>query len=131
MRIFKGLIFRQQLSHLEQEALVQDFKRYKTTGDLPDTFGRDAPFDHPHTLPLALQERVFHLHLASANVVWKSNTPQYARTSDEHLIYCAGAVEENCFLLIAILSPDAHQQARDNNVMYKLARTAELFRMKH
>lgn len=131
MRIFKGLIFRQQLSDLEQAALVQDFKSYKTTGDLPDTFGRDVPFDHPHTLPLALQERVFHLHLASAIAAWKSETPQYSRTSDEHLVYCQGALEEDCFLLIAILSPDAHQQAKDNNVMHKLARTAELFRVKY
>lgn len=131
MRIFKGLIFRQQLSDLEQAALVQDFRNYKLTGNLPDTFGRDVPFDHPHTLLLALQERVFHLHLASANASWKSETPQYSRTSDEHLIYCQGALEEDCFLLIAILSPDAHQQAKDNNVMHQLARTAELFRMKH
>jgi mRNA interferase YafO len=131
MRIFKGLIFRQQLNDAEQAALVQDFTHYKTTGHLPDTFGRDVPFDHPHTLPLAMQERVCHLHLAPANALWSSEKPQYSRTSDDHLIYCQGALEEECFLLISILRPDAHDQARDNNVMHKLARAAELFRMKY
>jgi mRNA interferase YafO len=129
MRIFKGLIFRQQLNDAEQAALVQDFTHYKSTGHLPDTFGRDVPFDHPHTLPLAIQEKVF--HLAPANALWNSKTPQYSRTSDNHLIYCRGALEEECFLLISILRPDAHNQARDNNVMHKLARAAELFRMKY
>lgn len=131
MRVFKGLVFRNQLTETEQAALVKDFKHYKSPDALPDTFGRDVPFDHPHTLPLALQEKLQHLHLASVESTRQSETPQYARTSDVHLIYCQGALDEDCYLLIAILEPDAHRKAKDNNTMHKLARSAELFRLKY
>lgn len=131
MRIFKGKVFRSQLTEEEQTALAEDFRRYKTTGEIPDTFGRDAPYDHPHTLPLVLIEKVQHIHLADGNGSWPVRAIQYHRKSDRHLVYCQGALNDDHYLLIAILSPDAHDQAKDNNVMANLGRSAELFRQKY
>jgi len=128
MRIFKGKVLQNQLTEKEQQALVNDFRRYKTTGELPDTFGRDVAYDHPHTLPLVRAEGVQHLHLS--DTPWSHLMIQYHRTSDTHLAYCQGAINDDHYLLIAILAPDAHSQARDNNTMSKLAKAAELFRQK-
>jgi mRNA interferase YafO len=100
------------------------------TGQLPDTFGRDVPYDHPHTLPLMLAEEVKHIHLADGENPWPVRAIQYHRTSDVHLVYCSGAMHDDHYLLIAILSPDAHAQAKDNNLMTRLGRAAELFRQK-
>lgn len=130
MRIFKGKIFRDQLTDEEQTQLVEDFRRYRTTGELPDTFGRDAPYDHPHTLPTVLAEEIRHIHLAEEHP-WPVHSIQYQRTSDVHLIYCQGALHDDHYLLIAILAPNAHEQARDNNMMMKLGLTAEKFRQRY
>ncbi|MCV6588317.1 MAG: type II toxin-antitoxin system YafO family toxin [Marinobacterium sp.] len=130
MRLFKGKILQQQLSDSELEALVNDFRRYKTSGELPDTFGRDVAYDHPYNLPLVRAEGVQHIHLADNHAPWPHQIIQYHRTSDVHLAYCQGAIHNNHYLLIAILSPDAHKQARDNNTMLKLGKAAEQFRLK-
>lgn len=128
MRVLKGPVIREQLGQTELAALENDFRHYKSTGVLPDTFGRDVLYDHPHTLPIVRTEAIKHIHLASADKLWERGTAQYRRTSDVHLVYCEGALIEGGYLLIAILSPDAHEQARRNDIMYKLGVTAEKFR---
>jgi len=37
-------------------------------------------------------------------------------------------MDDNCYLLMTILSPDAHEQARSRDIMYKLGVMAEKFR---
>ncbi|WP_271274346.1 type II toxin-antitoxin system YafO family toxin [Aliamphritea hakodatensis] len=128
MRIFKGRVLRAQLTEQEQIALTNDFRRYKTTGELPDTFGRDAAYDHPNTPPLIQAGQVQHIHLLDESDQWDVHTIQFYRTSDKHLVYCPGALHDDCFLLMAILSPDAHAQAKDSNIMRKLGLMAEKFR---
>ncbi len=128
MRIFKSKQIREQLTEGELESLTDDFKRYKLTGVPPETFGRDAAYDHPDTLSIVKIEDVRHIHLLRSDKPWPSYKTQFNKTSDVHLVYCQGATHPEYFALIAI---DAHEQARSNDVMYKLAKSAELFRQKY
>ena len=131
IRVFKSSVIRELLDPIDLENLVKDFKRYKEEGVQPDTFGRDVHYDHPHSLPSIRQEEVRHIHLQDKNSHWRVRTIQYYRTSDTHLVYCQGAMHDDRFLLITILKPDAHDQARNNNIMTAIARQAALFREKH
>ena len=116
------------MSEEELNALVEDFKSYKLTGDLPEHFGRDVPYDHPNTLPIVLTEEVQHIHLGSEDKSLPIKRIQFHRTSDIHLVYCQGALDVNCYLLMTILSPDGHGQAKSRDIMYKLGVMAEKFR---
>ena len=130
IRIFKSALIEKQLSQKELKSLEDDFRLYKETGELPDTFGRDARYDHPNTLPSIIQEEISHLHLTSGDKPWSIYKIQFQRTSDTHLIYCPGSINDNCFLLMTILRPNAHKLARSRDVMWKLASMAEMFRNK-
>lgn len=131
MRVFKSDIIRQLLPADELAQLEQDFKWYKKTGLAPDTFGRDEPFDHPHTLPIIKIEDLRHMHLAPGDQPFPLNKLQFFRTSDEHLIYCQGYFHPDHYLFITILRPDAHDQERNNEIMYRLGKIAEAFRQEH
>lgn len=121
----------EQLTEEQADQLVADFRNYKQNGLLPDTFGRDAAYDHPNTLPLLKAEQLRQIHLIADNSSSGQNTPQHRRTNDVHLVYCQGVLNENSWCLIAILTPDAHKQALDRNVMFKLAKVAENFRRQY
>lgn len=127
VRVFTSKLIRQALSEQELKDLKDDFKTYKSGDGIPKTFGRDALYDHPHTYPLARQEEIQHIHLADSSY-WPVHALQFQRTSDEHLVYCQGIRDENCYLLIQVLRPDAHNQARNNNVMHMIATEAGRFR---
>ncbi|EGS1598225.1 type II toxin-antitoxin system mRNA interferase toxin YafO, partial [Escherichia coli] len=100
-------------------------------GVLPDIFGRDALYDDSFTWPLIKFERVAHIHLANENNPFPPQLRQFSRTNDEaHLVYCQGAFDEQAWLLIAILKPEPHKLARDNNQMHKIGKMAEAFRMR-
>ena len=129
MRVFKSKIIRDQLNDNELTDLIEDFRDYKLTGVAPDTFGRDELYDHPHTMPLIKAEKVKHVHLLNAEKKWPIYRPQFYKTSDIHLVYCQGESDIGCYLLITILSPDAHEQAKNNNVMYQIGKIAEKFRL--
>jgi mRNA interferase YafO len=128
MRVFKSRLIRDLLSSAELDDLVSDFKLYKSTGHVPEHFGRDVPYDHPHTIPLVKSEQVKHIHLGSNEKPLALNKIQFHRTSDIHLVYCHGASSDDDYLLMTILAPDGHEQAKSRNIMYKLAKMAELFR---
>ncbi len=51
--------------------MAANFLSYKKDGALPDTFGRDAPYDDDRTYPLVKEEQVAHIHLADANAPFK------------------------------------------------------------
>ena len=129
IRVFKSNIIRTQLTQTELDALANDFRRYKTGDGVPDLFGRDVPYDHPHTLPIIKNEEVWHMHLADPEQPWPTfHTIQFRKTSDIHLVYCQGGIDQSAYLLMTILSPDGHDQAKDNTVMCKLGFMAEKFR---
>lgn len=127
VRVYASKLIRQTLSQQELANLVADFRAYKAGEGLPDTFGRDALYDHPHTYPLVREEEVQHIHLVDPSY-WPVYSLRFQRTSDEHLVYCQGLHDENCYLLIQILRPDAHDQARNNNIMRVIATEAGKFR---
>jgi len=128
IRVFKSDIIDQQLGKRELEQLAADFKRYKETGIPAASFGRDVPYDHTHTLPSVRSEDLMHLHLAEGAQHWTGRQAQYNRTSDQHLVYCRGFYKTDHFLLMSILKPDAHAQARNNSIMSNLAIMAAKFR---
>jgi mRNA interferase YafO len=131
IRIFSGFIIRGQLTHKELDALVADFKAYKMNRGLPDTFGRDVAYDHPHTLSAVKHEELHHLHLATDPSAWPPHLSQFNRTSDVHLVYCTGLNDADSYALLAILSPDGHEQSFDRDLMLKLAKAAARFRDNH
>jgi mRNA interferase YafO len=130
IRVFKSSVIRKVLTEEELNALVDDFKSYKLTGNTPDNFGRDVPYDHPDTLPIILAEEVQHIHLGSEDKPLPLKKVQFYKTSDIHLVYCQGASDENCYLLMTILAPDGHAQAKSRDIMFKLGVMAEKFRNK-
>ncbi len=69
-----------------------------------------------------------HIHLQEPEHPWPLQLLQFSRTSDIHLVYCQGFYNTSVYLLMAILSPDAHAQALNNSIMYKLGKMAENFR---
>lgn len=113
---------------LNLEALREDFKQYKETAIPATIFGRDAEYNHPNGLPIVRQEKISHVHLEDSNSPWDVSVEQFNKTSDIHLVYCQGFYDEKNFLLMAILSPNAHEQARNNNIMYNLGTMAKKFR---
>lgn len=131
IRVFKSSAVRELLDPDDLTSLVKDFRKYKEEGMQPDTFGRDALYDHPHSLPSIRQEEVRHIHLQDGSSQWCVRTIQYYRTSDTRLVYCQGAMYDDRFLLITLLKPDAHDQARNNDIMMAVATQAARFREKH
>lgn len=119
------------------EALRLDFLAYKssmhdTTPVVPDHFGRDAPF---HSPPSAVSSELYHLHIndielgmpdsSTDSTSWGSGTDQYYRTSDCFLIYTIGESCRETYILLAIITPRAHRQIRDRNLMDGLVLMAE------
>jgi mRNA interferase YafO len=63
-------------------------------------------------LPVVLAEKVQYIHLGSEDKPLALRKIQFHQTSDIHLVYCQESLNDNCYLLMTILSPDAHEQAR-------------------
>lgn len=131
IRVFRSSVIQNQLTDDELNKLTDDFKRYKATSVLPENFGRDVSYDHPNALPILKTEQVQHIHLGSDDKPLPFNRIQFKQTSDVHLVYCPSFNNDEIFLLMAILSPDAHQQAKNRDIMYKLGVMAENFRNKY
>lgn len=128
IRVFFQTNFKARLSDAEAEALKADFIHYKKTGIPPDTFGRDAPYNHINSLPIVKEEELAHIHLEDPEHPWSVLTLQFNRVSDIHLVYCQGYYDPDCYLLMDILTPDAHEQACNNSTMYNFGKMAEKFR---
>lgn len=127
MRVFVGPILRSVLTENEISALVLDFKQYKSNDKIPDNFGRDVPYHWPNS---AVEEELFHLHLAAGSK-WPNDLPQFFRTSDVHLIYSHGFSNSDDYVLLAILQPNAHELARNRDIIDSLAKQAAVFRESH
>ena len=133
VRVFHHVHLEKQISliGLKLSDLKDDFKRYKETGILPSNFGRDAQYNHMDTMSIVKQEQIAHVHLDEPDNSWSIKSVQFNRTSDTHLVYCQGFYQENCYLLMALLSPNAHEQAWNRNIMHNLGKMAEKFRNKY
>ncbi len=132
LKVFTTKKLRDTLTQDELDALVTDFKRYKLTGELPSSFGRDTPYNHPNTPPSVLAAKLLHIHLQDPKSPWRASTIQFKRVSDiAHLVYCQGFYKPDHYALLAILAPDAHLQAKDRNIMLALANDADKFHDEH
>lgn len=129
IRVFTSKVLDEALTPDERAALIADFKHYKA-GKLPALFGKDVPYDHPFNLDIIKQEQVRHIHLAENGIGFPLLVAQLKRTSDTHLVYCRGFSNEHCYLLMAILQPNAHDLAKSNQLMYQLGLMAQAFRQK-
>ena len=127
IRVFTSKVLDEALTPDERAALIADFKQYKT-GKLPALFGKDVPYDHPFNLGIVKQEQVRHIHLTANGTGFPVLLTQMKRTSDTHLVYCQGFSNENCYLLMAILRPNAHDLVKSNQLMYQLGLMAQAFR---
>ena len=128
IRVFKTDLIREQMSDAHLSQLAADFKRYKESGVPAEHFGRDAPYNHISSLPSVRFQELQHLHLLTQPLGKSRSSRQFNRTSDNHLVYCQGFYSNEVFLLIALLSPNVHEQARNNHIMLKMAKISELFR---
>jgi mRNA interferase YafO len=131
VRVFFNTDLKNKLTATEVEDLRLDFKNYKEMGLLPDSFGRDVLYDHPNNLPIVKAEEISHIHLTDTDNLWHVRALQFNRTSDVHLVYCEGFTNKDCYLLMAILSPDAHAQANNRTIMHNLGKMAKAFHNKY
>ena len=130
MRIFVQKDLNEQLPPQQLQALKKDFVAYKTTDLVPAHFGRDALYDHPHTPPSVRENQVWHLHLKDKDQEWPPYSLPYQRTSDHHLVYCQGMLNDDHYLFIVLLTPNAHDLARNTNQMWRIGDLAEEFRLR-
>lgn len=123
VRVFTSSILRDSMPEKELESLVSEFKKYKTTGQAPLMFGRDASYNRPDSV---LKADMHHIHLQGKEK-WSLKVVQFRRLSNLHLLYCRGFMNPNNYLLMAVIDR-AHERARDINFMLDMAELAERFR---
>lgn len=134
VRLFLSKLIVSTLGETEANDLLADFRLYKETGVLPDTFGRDAPYAFTHNRAyLELQ----HIHLKRDGKPFPLKLLQFSRTSGYVLVYCPGFFNRNAYLLITIIKHwnpkkpgETEETDRDADLMAKLEKIAEGFREK-
>ena len=131
IEIFKTDLIRTQMTPEELGQLSKDFEQYKESCIPADYFGRDALYNHINSSPLVLSSELQHIHILTPSKALTDKRRQFNKTSDDHLVYCNGYYSNQAYLLISLLSPDAHTQSRNNHVMYSLAKVADKFREKN
>lgn len=106
--------------------LVKDFKDYKNGKHFQfPIFGRDAPFSENKQLSLS---KVSKVHVFSEDDMYDKNKSQFENTTDGcHLVYCEHFNDPNFLCVLAILHPEAHKQARNNNIIDSIVKRAETF----
>ncbi|WP_426817682.1 type II toxin-antitoxin system YafO family toxin [Winslowiella sp. 2C04] len=115
-----------------EASILQDFQRYKATGELPHYFGRDVAYTQPYS---AFRSGLMHIHLCLPPNSFPKNRPQNDRVCkrddperDACLVYVQGELYENRYSLIAIMHPDAHEKARQHSIMSYLSTVAQDFK---
>lgn len=115
-------------------ALRDDFYTYIASNrmTLPTYFGCDVPYTHPHE---AYVVGLMHIHIAIPPSVFPTSKPQFDRkcplgdpTKDAALVYAQGLYDEDRYVLIAMLHPGAHDRARTEKIIKRLAGVAKRFR---
>ena len=122
-----------------EQSIINAITVYKTSGMLPTYFGRDTLYDRPEEVKAA---KMWHLHLEIGNNKFPApyapkgkNSPppdqatlQWHRVSNSCLVYAQNEMSENCYSLLAVLHPYAHEDGRDYLQMTYLATLAKQFR---
>lgn len=129
VRVFLHSVIR---NHPEAENLREAFRTYKQFDDDLGIFGRDGDYQRPKQ---CREEELNHVHLRPSDTYlrrrWLKTSNRYHRTSDKHLVYCPGFHHRDTYLLIAVLEPKAHQDARNIDLMLKLTEIARKFRLEY
>lgn len=100
-------------------SLIETFKEYVIKGSFW-AFGRDVPYHNP---PKMFEYSVRHIHLIGCKTYRQyesSNVRLYDRTSDKHFVYARSPIDDNHYLLITIIDPEAHHTAQSMNFMHQL-----------
>lgn len=113
--------------------LMDDFKVYIDSGrtTVPKYFGRDAPYMQPYEVERAC---LSHIHIKLPPGTFRQDIAQYDRvcsrvpSQDAALVYVRGWLEEDRYLLLAFLWPDAHGLAKGQSLMRYLAQLAQNWR---
>lgn len=117
--------------------LADDFKVYidSSRGIVPKYFGRDAPYMQPREVE---QAHLSHIHICLPPATFRQDVAQYYRVcarnrpeSDIALVYTQGFLEEDRYLILALLCPDAHGQAKRLPLMRYFAQLAADWRDKN
>jgi mRNA interferase YafO len=110
--------------------LRSEFLRYVESDRfyLPSIFGKDDAYMQP---PQAVQACLMHIHIKIPPARFPAGVPRQQRKcalgrpgEDAALIYVPGELEENRYLLLAFLWPNAHDKSRDRTIMRYLSRIA-------
>jgi len=99
--------------------MIETFKEYLDKGFFW-SFGRDVPY---HIPPKMNEYSVRHIHIISCKKYQqcqKNNVRLYDRTSDKHIVYARSPIDDNHYLLIAIIDPEAHEIAENMNFMHRI-----------
>ncbi len=134
IRLFQSKLIIDTIGKIAADDLLSDFRLYKEKGILPDTFGRDAPYDFTHNRTyLELQ----HIHIKRDGKSFPIRLLQFSRTSSHVLVYCPGFFDANTYLLITVIKhwnqrkpSEIEGTDRDLSLMSKLEKIAEGFREK-
>jgi mRNA interferase YafO len=119
------------------DVLKSEFVRYIESDrtDLPSIFGKDSAYMQP---PQAVQACLMHIHIKIPPAEFPKNLPGHQRTcargkpgEDAALVYVPGELEEDRYLILAFLWPDAHGRSRDRATMKYLSRLAKDWRDKN
>ena len=119
--IFVSDLFKEDVPNWE--SFYDDFHDWVHFGDLPDYFGRYAPYQGP----------LWHMHLAANDEIrsrWRLIKRPYNRTTpvgddpeiralDIWFMYAYDQVEDR-YLLLTIMGPDAHDSKRWGSFVRKL-----------
>ncbi len=115
------------------DRLLADFKVYKQTfgAYLPNYFGRDAYYHQPPQVANCLQ----HIHLCIPPRKFKVNRLQSDRVCkigvpghDVALVYAQNMYDVHKYVIIGVLTPDAHKSARNNELMMRLGGIARAYK---
>lgn len=116
------------------QQLVEAFRDYIESKReiVPDIFGNDCPYTHPHS---AFSAELMHIHIAIPPSKFPEKRPQVDRKcptgqpdKDAALVYVQGELEIDRYCLVAFLYPSAHALAGDDKTIAYLARLAQDFK---
>lgn len=103
--------------------LLEDFKSFKE-GIFPSIFGKDGPYTAPGAI---VASRVYHVHLLLTKQERNSAHNRYNCTSDRALVYTQHVNFQDVYSLLAIFPNNAHQYAKDPQIMASIASYAAEF----
>ncbi len=130
LRVFTHKIFMESCEPEKLKILSTLFRKYKSGEYQPEEFGRDESYNRP---PSVRDSGLMHIHVKDqTSKRWHlRHIRLFDKTSDTALVYCSGAIQTDCYLLLDLLE-NAHTYYRGSQFhLIRLAEIAEDFRNKY